>query len=301
MKKIFTALFLVLSVATVSAAERITILWGFSPASNTANMLRTIAKEANTQQSKYEIAVLDRQGAGGSVAANAVLQNPSNQLYAATGSFFIRPYFNKETGYDVSRFQLVGVPSTGAPIALFCKKYRNVAELRRASSITIADSGNGSMLNLINSVFTSQITNARMIHYGTNYLHTFADVAGGHIDCAWHWVSDVEERVASGHGYVVGITGQIDVQGFKNFKSQNVSNLDKLTSNTGIFASNDMATEKIAEIRTVLANASKTADVGKFIHREYGGSLQLAVGDYDKWFNDQHALWKKIITDFKKQ
>jgi tripartite-type tricarboxylate transporter receptor subunit TctC len=300
MKKIFTALLLIASVAAASATERITILWGFSPGSNTANILRAVAKEANTQQSKYEFVVLDRQGAGGSVAANAVLQNPLTQLYAATGTFFIRPYFNKETGYDANRFQLAGVPASGAPIALYCKKYKNVAELLQTTSVTIADSGNGSMLNLINSVFTSQVKDARMVHYGTNYFQTLADVAGGHIDCAWHWVSDVEERVKTGNGYIVGITGLIAVQGFKTFKSQGISNLDRLTSNTGIFASNDMPAEKISEIRTLLASASKNKDVNGFIQREYSGSPELPITEYKKWFDSQHTLWKKIIKDFKK-
>lgn len=285
---------------TASATERITILWGFSPGSNTANMLRAVAKEANSQQSKYEFIVIDKQGGGGSIAANSVLQNPANQIYAATGSFFIRPNFNKESGYDVDRFQLVGVPATSAPIALYCKKYKTVAEIQQATDVTIADSGKGAMLNLINSVFTSQYANTRMVHYGTNYLQTLVDVAGGHVDCAWHWVSDVEQRVAAGNGHVVGITGLTNVQGFNTLKSQRVTGMDQLTSNTGIFASTEMPAEKTTEIRLLLAAAAKSDDVKKIVQREYGTTTTLIESDYKKWFNEQNMLWKRIIITFNK-
>jgi tripartite-type tricarboxylate transporter receptor subunit TctC len=299
MKKLFASLLLGAAL-TASAAERITILWGFSPASNTANMLRAVAKEANSQQSKYEFVVIDKQGGGGSIAANSVLQNPANQIYAATGSFFIRPNFNRESGYDVDRFQLVGVPATSAPIALYCKKYKTVAEIQQATDVTIADSGKGAMLNLINSVFTSQYANTRMVHYGTNYLQTLVDVTGGHVDCAWHWVSDVEQRVAAGNGHVVGITGLTNVQGFNTLKSQRVTGMDQLTSNTGIFASTEMSPEKTTEIRLLLAAAARSDDVKKLVQREYGTTTTLIESDYKKWFNEQNMLWKKIITTFNK-
>jgi tripartite-type tricarboxylate transporter receptor subunit TctC len=299
MKKLFASMLLGAAL-TASATERITILWGFSPGSNTANMLRAVAKEANSQQSKYEFIVIDKQGGGGSIAANSVLQNPANQIYAATGSFFIRPNFNKESGYDVDRFQLVGVPATSAPIALYCKKYKTVAEIQQATDVTIADSGKGAMLNLINSVFTSQYANTRMVHYGTNYLQTLVDVAGGHVDCAWHWVSDVEQRVAAGNGHVVGITGLTNVQGFNTLKSQRVTGMDQLTSNTGIFASTEMPAEKTTEIRLLLAAAAKSDDVKKIVQREYGTTTTLIESDYKKWFNEQNMLWKRIIITFNK-
>lgn len=299
MKRLFASLLLGAAL-TASAAERITILWGFSPGSNTANMLRAVAKEANSHQSKYDFVVLDKQGGGGSIAANSVLQNPSNQVYAATGSFFIRPNFNKESGYDVDRFQLVGVPATAAPIALYCKKYKSIAEIQQATDVTIADSGKGSMLNLINSVFTSQHANTRMIHYGTNYLQTIADVAGGHVDCAWHWVSDVEQRAAVGDGYIAGITGGTSVQGFKTLKSQRVASMDQLTSNTGIFASKEMSVEKATEIKLLLASAAKSDNVKKLVQKEYSTTTALTESDYKKWFDEQNTLWKKIITTFNK-
>lgn len=298
MKK-FLALLLVTAAMTANAAERITILWGFTPASNTASILRTVAKEANDSQNKYQFVFMDRQGAGGGIAANHVLSHPDDHVYAATSTFFIRPHFNKEGAYNADNFQLAGVITEHAPIALYCKKYKSVADIQQAADVTIADSGKGSMLNLINSVFTSQFSNTRMIHYGTNYLQTLVDIAGGHIDCAWTWLSDVDERALVGDGYVVGITGKSNVKTFRTLKSQNVNVVESLTSTTALYASTAMPEDKRSEIFQILSSAAHSTEVQKLAQKEHGSNSTVTLQNSQRWFDQQNSLWKNIVANFK--
>lgn len=299
MNKILATLLLAFAATASLATERITILWGFTPASNTAAMLRSVAKEANTNQNKYQFIVMDRQGAGGGIAANHVLSQPTDHLYAATSTFFIRPHFNKEGAYNVDNFQLAGIVTENAPIALYCKKYKNIVDLRNAPDVTIADSGPGSMLNLINSVFTNQFPNTRMIHYGTNYLQTLLDISGGHLDCAWTWFSDVEERASNGDGYIVGVTGKNNVKNFKTLKSQNVNIVESLTSSTAVYASVAMSADKRAELFQILSSAARSPDVRKLAQREHSNSSTVNLQHSQKWFDQQNLLWKNIIANFK--
>ena len=76
-KKIELATLLAFSVS-VMAAEKITIIWGFSPAANQANFYRAMVADLNRAQSRYEFVFDTKPGAGGAVAAKHVLDNPKN-------------------------------------------------------------------------------------------------------------------------------------------------------------------------------------------------------------------------------
>ena len=89
--KTIIAVVTLVTASTASAAETISILWGFSIGSNQALTLRHIAEDANKSQSKYNFIIESKSGAGGSIAANHVLQNPNNTVVGMSSIFFIRP------------------------------------------------------------------------------------------------------------------------------------------------------------------------------------------------------------------
>ena len=103
-KRLILATLLALA-STAFAAEKITLIWGFSPASNQANFYRAIVAKLNQQQSKYEFIFDTKPGAGGAIGARYVLANPQTTLLGGTSTFFIRPNFDKETGYQADQFQ----------------------------------------------------------------------------------------------------------------------------------------------------------------------------------------------------
>jgi hypothetical protein len=74
MKTIIAAIIL-LATTLVAQAKDIQVLWPFSVSSEQANMVRMLIQNANKNQSKYNFIFASKQGAGGSIAAQAALSN----------------------------------------------------------------------------------------------------------------------------------------------------------------------------------------------------------------------------------
>ena len=81
MKKTLTAVVLAATAFASVAKENITIYYSWGAADTAANFHRVLADEANKIQDKYNFVFDVKPGAGGSIAANHVL-NQSNTVLA---------------------------------------------------------------------------------------------------------------------------------------------------------------------------------------------------------------------------
>ena len=196
-KKLLAIAFVTLMSNTVMASETITIMWGFSISSNQANTVRYIIEESNASQKKYKFFLENRTGAGGSIAANSVLQNTNNTLVAMSSSFFIRPVFDPIGAHDLDKFQVALVQATGAPLVLVSKKHKSLSELLKQGNLNIGISGIGSMSDMLTSAIKESNRNINAIPY-KGMVDATAAAAGGHVDGAVTFSIDSQAFIDSG-------------------------------------------------------------------------------------------------------
>lgn len=83
MKTLFAILLAATSIVA-TAKENITIYYSWSASDTAANFHRVLADEANKIQDRYNFIFDVKPGAGGSIAANTVLNQPNTILATAS-------------------------------------------------------------------------------------------------------------------------------------------------------------------------------------------------------------------------
>jgi tripartite-type tricarboxylate transporter receptor subunit TctC len=296
-KKLVLATLLAFSVSS-KAVEKITIVWGFSPAANQANFYRAIVAELNRTQTRYEFVFDNKPGAGGAIAARYILDHPKNTLLGGTSTFFIRPNFDKETGYTAESFQPVLVQTLGAPVALYSTRFKTIDELKKATEITTGISGYGSHSNLMASILGEHYPSVRIINY-VSLTDSTKDVLGRHINTGWNWVSDLEGAVDANLTNVLGLTGTRSVKGFPTLASQGIKGFENVSTNTVIVASAEMPAEKVKELHELLRVANRASDVQAGYARERSESADFTWPQTTAWFNQQVRFWREQVAKVK--
>lgn len=296
-QKLILIVFMFFSMTAI-AAEKITLLWGFSPASNQAVFYRAMVMDLNKNQTKYEFIFDTKPGASGAIAAKYILNNPQNALLGASSTFFIRSNFDKDTGYDVENFQPVFIQALGAPVAFFSTKYPTIRSLKRDQDLTTSISGYGSHSNLLASILGEHFLGTRIIRY-TSLVDANKDILGQHIDTGWNWLGDIEGPVVSRMTNVLGLTGTRSVNGHPTLTSQGIKGFDDMSTNTSIFASAAMLPERVRELYELLRIANKATDVQAGYAREYSISADVTLQQTVIWFNQQVKFWREQSTKVK--
>lgn len=289
-KLVLVALLAVSSMAI--AAEKITLVWGFSPAANQANFYRALVAEMNRIQDKYEFQFETKPGAGGAIAARYVLQNQENTLFGTTSTFFIRANFDKETGYSIDSFQPVFVQTVGAPVALFSTKYKNLKDINKSAELSTSISGFGSHSHLMASMLHETYSEILIVNY-PSLVDANKDVLGQHINTGINWLSEIETSADSGLTTVLGITGTREVKGHKTLASQGIKGLEQFSTNTSIQAGSGMSEQRVKEIYTLLREANKSPTVTQYYAKEYSTPVDYSQAQTVQWFNNQVKFWRE--------
>ena len=304
MKKFKTIIAVVtlVTASTASAAETISILWGFSIGSNQALTLRHIAEDANKSQSKYNFIIESKSGAGGSIAANHVLQNPNNTVVGMSSSFFIRPTVETVGIHDLDKFKPVLVQGGGAPLTVVSKKYKTITELLQQPNPSIGISGTGSMADILARILKEKNPNLVIVNYKGMVDATIA-AAGGHVDAAVTFVIDAKPMIDAKEVSVIGYTGVRDLEEFKGLllTKQGISGVDKLVANYAVFASNEMPVDKYNEINKILTRSTGSIKAIEAYQKDLISLINIAVTKYNDWYVNERQYWKEIVTELIKK
>ena len=294
-KHFFAGVAVALTANAATAAETIDILWAFNIGSNQANTVRYIIDEANSQQNKYKFILINKPGAGGTIAANHVLQNPDNTLVAMSSSFFIRSVSNPKNSHDLDKFQTILVQATGAPLVLVSKKYQSLSEVMQQKNATIGVSGVGSISDMIATQLKGSNSTLNVVQFKGMVDATVA-AAGGHVDTAVTYAVDAQPFIDSGDLKIIAYTGNKDILSYKNmtFEAQGVKGLDNLTANYAIFSSKELSESKAKELYSILYKANSTIKVAASYDRDLLTPVKI---DYDKsqdWYDSQREYWQGL-------
>jgi len=297
-KKILATVFMLIVSSTAWSAERIHIVWGFSPGSNQANFYRAIVQELNTVQNKYQFVFEHRPGAGGAVAARYVLSNPATAILGGTSTFFLRSHFDKETGYSTDDFQPVLVQTQGAPLVLLSSRHQTLKDSKQSQDFTVSVSGFGSSSHLMGSVLKESMPQVRMVNY-VSLVDANKDILGRHIDAGWNFFADVDKTIESGHAAGLALTGTVSHKGIPTFKDIGVAGFDQLTSNTAMYASNNMPKEKLLEIHGYLREVNRQQQIRALYALEYSTPADMNYPQTVQWYSQQQVFWAKQAQKVK--
>lgn len=288
-KRLLLAVLLATSISA-HAGEKITLYWGFSAAANQANFYRALVNELNKNQTKYEFVFDTRIGAGGAIAANHVLKNPQNSLIGGTTTFYVRPNFDKDTGYNIASFQPVFVQTLGAPVALYSSKFKSIKDLKKSDDLTTGISGFGSHSNLMASILDETYPKVMIVNY-PSLVDTNRDVQGKFIDLGWNWLAEIQGAVDTGNTTVLGLTGTRSINGQPTLASLGIRGFENASTNTSISASAEMPIAKVKEIYELLRVANRAPDVQAGYAREFSTPADFTWDQTLQWHNQQVKFW----------
>lgn len=286
-------LFVVAATMTLSFASKaqtvVPIFWPFSLASTHATMVRTVADELNQTQKDYTFVFVHKPGAGGSIAANSLLNHQGPAIMAATSSFFIRPNLYPAASHDLSKFNTIGSYCTNQPIALISSKYKTLADLKNKAVNIGVIPGSITHLAALSYGKASRTDLNTVFYQGTPEITK--DVLGGHLDIGVDFLSAATQF--SGKVNVLGISGRTEYAEGRTFKSQGVPNVDVTHANFLLY-SNGADPKLINTTRLALANVLKSHKLQEACQQEYGSVVTnvLSTKEAAELYAEQVNFWR---------
>jgi len=270
------------AASLAQARETINIVWGFNIGSNQANTVRAMCEELNVAQDKYTFVLVSRPGAGGTIAANAVVADPANTLVSGSSSFIIRPFFEKtEPTHNLDNYVPVVVQGTGSPL--------------------YGVGGAGSISHMVAAQIATVNKTANIVAF-KNAIESGTAAAGGHIDVTIGWYTDVKPFLDSNKVKVLAYTGRVDMLNNKDLllHRYKMSEARDLTTNFAIFASRDMPRERVLELHKLLSWAQLRAPVVESLLRDQLNVSTLSLDQAQTWYTNERMFWQKQVEQINR-
>ena len=289
MKKLLSGFGAFVLALSVHAQQSVPIVWPFAAGSNQANYARAIVEEANKQQTKYVFHFENKPGAGGSIAANYVLNYNGLALLSSSSSFFVRPVYYPNESHKVSDFTPVIVQCTGQPFVVVSAKYKNIAELRTQPKLTI-----GATIGSLTEALGREVKNnlpasTDMVFVGyNNTLQPTQEMIGGILDLNVDTPASTIQWIETGRINVIGASGTRDYPNYRTFQSQGIRGFEDLVSNYQIVASTKTDPAVVQELHSILRKAARESERLAMLYKndfctQADVDLRTANTMYDRW------------------
>jgi tripartite-type tricarboxylate transporter receptor subunit TctC len=301
MKRIIATIMLCLAATTSSYANTIKVpsAWGFAAGSTQGSYVRAIFEQASKNQKKYEFIFEHKPGAGGSIAAQYVINQPQLSILASSSAFFIRPNLYSNNSYSVDQFKPIML--MGVSPGVLVTKNKTLDQILSQSKITIATAGAGSSTHLMAEAFVKNFKNKEiiMVHY-KDTIEAFTTVMGGHVDMTFEFLGDAQGR-ATAETKLIGITGTIPEVGVPTLSSLGYRNMEYLSAVLAIYAPAKVSDEQIAELQTILLTAEKSPEVQLLYKRDYVTKSKeyQQPGNLTPWFNRTKTKFRELTLGMK--
>ena len=293
MKKTLAAILLATTALAAVARENIIIYYSWSAADTAANFHRVLADESNKIQDRYNFVFDVKPGAGGSIAANYVLNQP-NAIVATASAFFIRPNFFPNESHDISQFREL-FPQCSAPAVITSKKYKTWAEVPVDKPTTIGMSGMGTTTHLIAAQIAKKYPNLIIVPFKST-SEAILSVLSDSTDMAVNFMGDSAQYVETNRLNVLGATGSKTIGNVRPLSSQGFTrDLDVMDVPAQLLVPNSFPEAKAREIRDIFVQAGRRPAVLDSYKPDYCQSLnQMSDRDIQPWYSRQTADWRRL-------
>jgi len=293
MKKLLTIV-MVLLASLAQARETVTVIYAWSPADAAANFHRQLVQESNRIQDRFTFVFDTRPGAGGSIAANHVLNNP-NHILATASAFYIRPNFFPTESHDLTRFRGL-FPACAAPAVISSKKYRSWADVPANTRLTIGMSGLGTTTHLIAHQLLKRYPQIVIVPYKSTSDALIA-VLNDSTDFSVNFLGDSAQYLEGRtRVYQLGITGNQTVNGVQPLSQQGFPrDLELMNVVAQLAIPTTVSDSRVQELREIFLRAGKTTAVAEAYKVDYCSSInQMPSAEVQPWYVRQVADWKRL-------
>lgn len=301
MKKLVAVLLTTLALSAQAQKENIVMYYSWSPADTAANFYRTLAEESNKLQNKYTFIFDAKPGAGGTVAANYVLNTP-NTIWINSSAGFIRPNLFPNESHNMADFRSL-MPMCVAPFVITSTKYKSWKDVPKDAKLSIGISGLGATTHLVALQVVTQYPNMQIVPFkSTN--EALLNVLGGQTDFAVGFVGDSDQYATPGSTkrvYRLGMTGNESIKDIPLLKNQGFPKvIADMSASQQIFIPRRFPEDKFREIRKIFVEAARSKSV-----RDANAAdtcipnNQIPDAELDNWYNSQLVLWRRLSATVK--
>jgi len=302
MKHFLLAVLATLSLTAQAQKETQTLVYSWTAADTAANFYRALAEESNKIQNKYNFVFDTKPGAGGTVAANYVLNTP-NTIWVNSSAAFIRPNLFPNESHNMADFRSL-MPMCVAPFVISSIKYKNWKEVPRDARLSIGISGLGATTHLVAIQVAKNYPNMQIVPFKSTSEALLATLSGN-TDFAVGFLGDSEQyaKTATSPRQVhwLGVTGREPLKGVQPLITQGFSkDLADMSTPQQIFIARKVPEEKFREIRRIFVEAARSKAV-----RDANAAdncvpnNQIPDAEIDNWYNSQLVLWRRLTKDVK--
>ena len=298
MKKLFLSVLLTVLSATAMSKEVVTIVYSWSPADVAANFHRTLVEQANRIQNKYTFVFDTKPGAGGSIAANYVANNP-NTVLATASAFFIRPNFFPNESHDLNNFKEL-MPQCSAPGVVTSSKYKSWKDVPTDQPLTIGVSGMGTTTHLIAAQIIKRYPKMTVVPYKST-SEAVISVLSGNIDFAVNFMGDSAQYTKDSSPkkiYALGITGDQPINGVAPLVTQGFTkSLARMNVPAQLVVPKNMSDAKFNDLRQILVQAGGSKTVNDSFAVDHCQSMnQMPTENLQGYYNLQVSEWQRLST-----
>jgi tripartite-type tricarboxylate transporter receptor subunit TctC len=281
--------------AVAKDKENITIVYAFAATGSQANYFRSLIKEANAIQDKYNFLFDTKNGAGGALAAKYVLTTP-NTILGTSGAFFIRPNFFPNESYQINDYQPL-LPMCSSPITVTSVKYKNWASVPKDQPTTIGIAGLGTATHLVALELKKVYPNLEVIPYKST-PEGLTNLLGGIIDFNTNFLSEAEQH---SNITVLGTTGKVRQAKHPILIEQKFSaDLANMDNPQHLIVPANLDPVKFAEYRDIFYRASKLKSVRAIHISDHCNPLEVNDNDLALWYNKQNVYWSRLSSKVEK-
>lgn len=302
MKHFLLAVLATLSLTAQAQKETQTLVYSWTAADTAANFYRALAEESNKIQNKYNFVFDTKPGAGGTVAANYVLNTP-NTIWVNSSAAFIRPNLFPNESHNMADFRSL-MPMCVAPFVISSTKYKTWKEVPRDARLSIGISGLGATTHLVAIQVAKNYPNMQIVPFKSTSEALLATLSGN-TDFAVGFLGDSEQyaKTATSPRQVhwLGVTGREPLKGVQPLITQGFDkNLADMSTPQQIFIPRRVPEEKFREIRRIFVEAARSKAV-----RDANAAdncvpnNQIPDAEIDNWYNSQLVLWRRLTKDVK--
>jgi tripartite-type tricarboxylate transporter receptor subunit TctC len=278
------------------------------PAGGATDTMARLAAERLSKQLGQPVVVENKAGAGGSIAAEAVLAAPRDGhtlFFATTGTLAINQHIYKRLRYDpLKDFVAVGnlVAASNVLVVHPSVKANSVAELialakAHPGSLTYASSGVGSSSHLSAALF-AHINQIELVHVPyKGSAPALTDVLSGRVDMMFDTASTYAPYVKAGKVRALALTSSHKSPAFPNLPSiaeAGVKGYD-VTIWFGIVAPAGVPQAAIDRLASALRTAWEAPDVRFALESAGAEPMYMAPGPYATFIRSEAQSWGATV------
>jgi len=284
MKKIISLLITLLFLSNTFATTEVQVYWSQSIVNAQAQLFKKFIDNANKSQNKYQFVIVHKPGAGGSIAANQVLNSNKLALFGISSTFYVRPYVTKDS-HDPEKFSMMNRLCIDKPMAFYSKKNK----IQTGMSVGLAPGVAEIVPILLNK--NNPSLNLLSIPYKTTAEATIA-MFGGHTMASIDFYGNASNIMRPDIS-ILGLTGKRSINGIPTMHG-----LENLVIDLFLFAPKNIDPILYTEFHQIFKDAAND-ETDSLCKMDAGIPAKTSLSAMESLHKEYQEKWKQLTNGIK--